>query len=124
MIRFLLFQPVTSTSTPPTSNTPPGGNTVTPSITLEELRSTDAPADLAEAARREKKLKAQVAELVTTLEKLSRNSEHRHQQSAEFVNDLKKANRWVASNRLSSQSTHCMCSQCTHCAWLMHSLYG
>ena len=68
-------------------------SSVTPAITLEELRTAEAPADLAEAARREKKLKAQVAELVATLEKLSRNSEHRHQQSAEFVNDLKKANR-------------------------------
>ena len=34
-----------------------------------------------------------MAELVSALEKLSRNSELRHQQSAEFVNDLKKANR-------------------------------
>ncbi|XP_060069390.1 colorectal mutant cancer protein-like [Ylistrum balloti] len=48
--------------------------------------------ELSEAAKREKKLKARVQELVVTLEKLSRNSEIRHQQSADFVNDLKRAN--------------------------------
>jgi len=36
----------------------------------------------------------QVSELVGALEKLSRNSEIRHQQSAEFINDLKRANRY------------------------------
>ena len=64
----------------------------TPSITLAELHAAPT-ADAADALRREKKLKAQVAELVATLEKLSKNSEHRHQQSAEIVNDLKRANR-------------------------------
>ncbi|XP_048749887.2 colorectal mutant cancer protein-like isoform X2 [Ostrea edulis] len=48
--------------------------------------------DLLEALQRERKLKSRVQELVVALEKLSRNSEIRHQQSAEFVNDLKKAN--------------------------------
>ena len=45
--------------------------------------------------RREKKLKNRIQELVSTLEKLQKNSEMRHQQSAEFVADLKRANRWV-----------------------------
>lgn len=45
-----------------------------------------------EAARREKKLKARIQELVETLESLSKNSETRHQQTAEYVADLKKAN--------------------------------
>lgn len=43
---------------------------------------------------REKKLKARVQELVSALERLTKSSEIRHQQSAEFVNDLKRANRW------------------------------
>ena len=70
----------------------------TPAITLAELRShnsTEIAQDLQEALRREKKLKARVQELMLTLEKLSKNSEIRHQQSAEFVNDLKRANRRV-----------------------------
>ncbi|TEA40796.1 hypothetical protein DBR06_SOUSAS1310106, partial [Sousa chinensis] len=40
----------------------------------------------------EKKLKARVQELVSALERLTKSSEIRHQQSAEFVNDLKRAN--------------------------------
>lgn len=52
----------------------------------------DIPPDLYEAARREKKLKARIQELVETLETLSKNSETRHQQTAEYVADLKKAN--------------------------------
>ena len=48
--------------------------------------------ELTEALRREANLKARVDELVTTLEKLTRNSEARHQQSADFVDDLKRAN--------------------------------
>jgi len=68
----------------------------TPAITLAELRSHDASdiaRDLQEALRREKKLKCRVQELVTALEKLSKNSEISHQQSAQFVSDLKRANR-------------------------------
>lgn len=53
-----------------------------------DIHSTEA----SEAQRREKKLKSRIQELMLTLEKLSRNSEIRHQQSAEFVNDLKRAN--------------------------------
>ncbi|KAL5019871.1 hypothetical protein ScPMuIL_002763 [Solemya velum] len=67
----------------------------TPSVTLAELRSQDGnelAQDLAESHKREKKLKGRVQELVSALEKLSRNSETRHQQSADFVNDLKRAN--------------------------------
>ncbi len=44
--------------------------------------------------RREKKLKGRVQELVAALERLTKSSEVRHQQSAEFVNDLKRANRY------------------------------
>ena len=65
-------------------------------ITVADLRSRDpselAP-DLAAALTRERSLKSRVQELVATLEKISRNSEVRHKQSAEFVNDLKRANR-------------------------------
>ncbi|XP_071826338.1 colorectal mutant cancer protein-like isoform X1 [Apostichopus japonicus] len=67
----------------------------TPAITLAELSSMDdrnIPADMAEMMRRERKLKGRINELVLTLEKLQRSSEMRHQQSAEFVADLKRAN--------------------------------
>lgn len=71
-----------------------GSPSGTPSITLAELKTSDEdiPPDLYEAARREKKLKARIQELVETLETLSKNSETRHQQTAEYVADLKKAN--------------------------------
>ena len=47
---------------------------------------------MADAKRRETKLKTRIHELVDTLEKLSRNSEVRHKQTAEYISDLKKAN--------------------------------
>ena len=56
-----------------------------------EAEEEDA-SELMEALRREANLKSRVDELVTTLEKLTRNSEARHQQSADFVDDLKRAN--------------------------------
>ncbi|KAM4879107.1 colorectal mutant cancer protein isoform 1-T1 [Sylvia borin] len=68
--------------------------TVTP-LTLSELRpynESELTAELTSALRREKKLKARVQELVSALERLTKSSEIRHQQSAEFVNDLKRAN--------------------------------
>lgn len=66
----------------------------TPSITLAELRTSDEdiPADLYEAARREKKLKSRIRELVDTLEKQSKSTESRHQQAGEYISDLKRAN--------------------------------
>ncbi|XP_069172163.1 LOW QUALITY PROTEIN: colorectal mutant cancer protein [Procambarus clarkii] len=48
--------------------------------------------EIMEALRRERQLKARVQDLVTTLEKVTKNSEARHMQSQEFINDLKKAN--------------------------------
>ncbi|CAC5416920.1 Colorectal mutant cancer protein [Mytilus coruscus] len=54
--------------------------------------SSDLSKDYNEALRREKKMKSRIHELVLALENLSRNSEIRHQQSTEFVNDLKRAN--------------------------------
>ncbi|XP_059580917.1 colorectal mutant cancer protein isoform X2 [Alligator mississippiensis] len=67
----------------------------TASLTLAELRpynENELAAELTNALRREKKLKARVQELVSALERLTKSSEIRHQQSAEFVNDLKRAN--------------------------------
>ncbi|XP_046858847.1 colorectal mutant cancer protein-like isoform X2 [Xenia sp. Carnegie-2017] len=66
----------------------------TPAITLAELRTSDEdiPADLYEAARREKKLKSRIRELVDTLEKQSKSTESRHQQTGEYISDLKRAN--------------------------------
>ncbi|XP_063437691.1 colorectal mutant cancer protein-like isoform X2 [Mytilus trossulus] len=62
----------------------------------EQLSASDISSDLTkdynEALRREKKMKSRIQELVLALENLSRNSEIRHQQSTEFVNDLKRAN--------------------------------
>ncbi|XP_066469491.1 colorectal mutant cancer protein isoform X1 [Tiliqua scincoides] len=65
------------------------------SLTLAELKpysDGELTTELANALRREKKLKARVQELVSALERLTKSSEIRHQQSAEFVNDLKRAN--------------------------------
>ncbi|XP_048705728.1 colorectal mutant cancer protein isoform X1 [Caretta caretta] len=64
-------------------------------LTLAELRpynDSELAAELTNALRREKKLKGRVQELVNALERLTKSSEIRHQQSAEFVNDLKRAN--------------------------------
>jgi len=55
----------------------------------------DDESELADALRREARLKERLQELVTTLEKVGKNSELRHQQSADLVNDLKRANRLV-----------------------------
>nr|XP_020021624.1 colorectal mutant cancer protein-like [Castor canadensis] len=67
-----------------------------PALSLAELRTTCSESELAaeftNAIRREKKLKTRVQELVSALERLTKSSEIRHQQSAEFVNDLKRAN--------------------------------
>ncbi|KAJ4451550.1 hypothetical protein ANN_03016, partial [Periplaneta americana] len=52
----------------------------------------DDESELADALRREARLKERLQELVTTLEKVGKNSELRHQQSADLVNDLKRAN--------------------------------
>ncbi|KAK7067309.1 hypothetical protein SK128_003168 [Halocaridina rubra] len=48
--------------------------------------------EIMEALRRERQLKTRVQDLVSTLEKVTKNSEARHMQSQEFINDLKKAN--------------------------------
>ncbi|MCI4394488.1 hypothetical protein PGIGA_G00169280 [Pangasianodon gigas] len=64
-------------------------------INVSELRSlndSDLAAELTNALHKEMKLKVRVKDLVTALEKLTKSSEIRHQQSAEFVNDLKRAN--------------------------------
>ncbi|XP_030049353.1 colorectal mutant cancer protein isoform X3 [Microcaecilia unicolor] len=64
-------------------------------LTLAELKTfndSELATELTNALRREKKLKARAQELVSALERLTKSSEIRHQQSAEFVNDLKRAN--------------------------------
>ena len=65
-------------------------------ITLAELSQLDDPnisLDMVEMAKREKKLRSKIHELMSTIEKLQKSSEMRHQQSAEFITDLKRANR-------------------------------
>lgn len=59
---------------------------------LERSPSGEMAEELAEAMKREMKMKARIQELVNTLEKVTKNSEMRAQQSTEFVNDLKRAN--------------------------------
>ncbi len=83
-------------------------SSATPALTLAELRTSeeDIPADLYEAARREKKLKARIQELVETLEKLSKNSEIRHQQTAEYISDLKRANGALVSAYEKAKKRH------------------
>ncbi|XP_021332394.1 colorectal mutant cancer protein isoform X2 [Danio rerio] len=83
---------LTSTSTCSSSSKDCGDS---PSVSVCDLRNLsdgDLAAELTGALRREKKLKARVQELVSALERLTKSSEVRHQQSAEFVNDLKRAN--------------------------------
>jgi polyhydroxyalkanoate synthesis regulator phasin len=48
--------------------------------------------ELIEALGREARLKERLQELISTLDEVNKNSELRHQQSAELVNDLKRAN--------------------------------
>ncbi|XP_077318395.1 colorectal mutant cancer protein isoform X2 [Lithobates pipiens] len=64
-------------------------------LSLSELRTyndSELTSELTSALKREKKLKSRAQELVSALERLTKSSEIRHQQSAEFVNDLKRAN--------------------------------
>ncbi|XP_066459167.1 colorectal mutant cancer protein isoform X2 [Eleutherodactylus coqui] len=65
------------------------------SLSLSDLRTYsdgELATELTSALKREKKLKSRAQELVSALERLTKSSEIRHQQSAEFVNDLKRAN--------------------------------
>lgn len=65
------------------------------SLSLSELKTYndgELATELTSALKREKKLKSRAQELVSALERLTKSSEIRHQQSAEFVNDLKRAN--------------------------------
>ncbi|EZA46451.1 Colorectal mutant cancer protein [Ooceraea biroi] len=48
--------------------------------------------ELIEALGREARLKERLQDLISTLDEVNKNSELRHQQSAELVNDLKRAN--------------------------------
>nr|CAD7261733.1 unnamed protein product [Timema shepardi] len=57
-----------------------------------EGEGTGDESELSSALRREARLKGRVQELVSTLDKVSRNSELRQQQSGDLVNDLKRAN--------------------------------
>ncbi|KAF4073142.1 hypothetical protein AMELA_G00255430 [Ameiurus melas] len=59
---------------------------------LRSLNDSELAAELTIALHKEMKLKVRVKDLVAVLEKLMKSSEIHHQQSAEFVNDLKRAN--------------------------------
>ena len=76
------------------------GGTATPSLTLAELRAQGVDAsqtatELSESLKREELLRRRVAELVATLDRLSKNADQRHRQSSAFVAELRKANRCV-----------------------------
>ncbi|XP_053533167.1 colorectal mutant cancer protein isoform X2 [Ictalurus punctatus] len=60
---------------------------------LRSLNDSELAAELTIALHKEMKLKVRVKDLVAVLEKLTKSSEIHHQQSAEFVSDLKRANR-------------------------------
>ena len=68
---------------------PIGGGSGEPNY---QSSNDEVPQDLVEATRRERKLKTRIIELVDTLEKLSKNSEVRHKETAEYISDLKRAN--------------------------------
>lgn len=76
-----------STHSSSTHSTTPGQSEL-----LQYSSTDEIPVDLIEASRRERKLKHRIQELVDTLEKLSKNSEIRHKQTAEYISDLKRAN--------------------------------
>ena len=59
---------------------------------LSDNESEGIESELIEALGREARLKERLQELVSTLDTVNKNSELRHQQSAELVNDLKRAN--------------------------------
>ncbi|XP_017791820.1 PREDICTED: colorectal mutant cancer protein [Habropoda laboriosa] len=59
---------------------------------ISDNESEGMESELIEALGREARLKERLQELVSTLDKVNKNSELRHQQSAELVNDLKRAN--------------------------------
>lgn len=72
-----------------------------PATSLTELQGGDSAAlarDLAETTRRELALKAHLHEVIGTLEQVSHNAEERHRQSADCVDNLKKANAYVISH--------------------------
>ncbi|XP_029669137.1 colorectal mutant cancer protein isoform X1 [Formica exsecta] len=59
---------------------------------LSNNESEGMESELIEALGREARLKERLQELISTLDEVNKNSELRHQQSAELVNDLKRAN--------------------------------
>ncbi|XP_076631367.1 colorectal mutant cancer protein isoform X3 [Colletes latitarsis] len=65
---------------------------------MSDNESEGIESELIEALGREARLKERLQELVSTLDKVNKNSELRHQQSAELVNDLKRANGALVQN--------------------------
>ena len=83
----LMFQDDESMSTSDSAHSGPAAGDTNNLSSADEI-----PQDLLDATRRERKLKIRIHELVDTLEKLSKNSEIRHKQTAEYISDLKRAN--------------------------------
>ncbi|XP_048876751.1 colorectal mutant cancer protein isoform X1 [Brienomyrus brachyistius] len=83
-----------------------GSSTAVTPTDLRTLTDGELAAELTSTLRREKKLKSRVQELVAALERLTKSSEIRHQQSAEFVNDLKRANSNLVSAYEKAKKKH------------------
>jgi len=64
--------------------------------------------ELAEAIKREKKLKLKLSELTETIERLSRNAEMRHTQQNSYIGDLKRTNEALTSAYDKSKKKHAM----------------
>ncbi|KAF5909734.1 colorectal mutant cancer protein isoform X3, partial [Clarias magur] len=78
-------------------------------INVSELRSLndcDLAAELNNALHKEMQLKVQVKDLVSELEKFTKSSEIQHQQSEEFVSDLKRVNSHLVAAYDKSKKKH------------------
>uniref|UniRef100_A0A8C9SQM6 MCC regulator of WNT signaling pathway n=1 Tax=Scleropages formosus TaxID=113540 RepID=A0A8C9SQM6_SCLFO len=94
------------TSTDSTTDSGKGGLPAVKLDDLQILNESSLTTDLTNALQREKKIKSRVQELVAALEKLTKSSEIRHQQSAEYVNDLKRANSNLAAAYEKAKKKH------------------
>lgn len=64
---------------------------------LSDSSVTGTPsASLTDLLKRDAAMRVRIKELMASLDTLSKSSEQRHQQSAMFVNELKRANRYIS----------------------------
>ena len=65
---------------------------------LQEQASAISPSTSSQSSKTEELLRQRVENLLEALDNVIRNSEARHKQSKELIDDLKKANRYVITN--------------------------